>query len=107
MYVIQPGGTSVGGTASSTSSTATAIPPLSNGDNPKWVYVCTHGAGALSVVFGGSTVSAATITNGVGIGAYSEGTIINVAGNSHYRIIANVASQTYSMTPLAGISPGG
>jgi hypothetical protein len=106
--VIQPGGASVGGAAGTSTSAAIAIPPLANGANPKWVYVCCVSTvtSGLVVLFGQSDVAAATLTNGIGF-AFGNGAIaINVAGNTHYKIIAKVAGE-YTMTPLSGINPGG
>ena len=107
--VIQPGGTSVGGTATSSSSSAIAIPPLSNGANPKWVYIVlvSETAGAV-FIFGSSSVAAATVSNGIGIGSYHGDMIVNVAGNTHYKVIrAGDDDAVYTMTPLAGIVAGG
>ena len=107
--VIQPGGTSVGGTAGTSSSAQIAIPPLSNGDNPKWVHVAlvyNDGYGAV-IVLGQDGVGAATLTNGIGIGAMQASAVINVAGNAYYRIISTGAGTHYTITPLAGIVAGG
>jgi len=106
--VIQPGGTSVGGTAGTSSSAAIAIPPLSNGANPKWVHIAiiSQDNGAV-FLFGQSGVDDATQTNGIGLHPYGVDAIVNVAGNTHYKSIAITASTKYTMTPLAGITAGG
>jgi hypothetical protein len=107
--VIQPGGTSVGGTAGTSSSAAIAIPPLANGANPKWVYLASSSRldTGYVVLFGQSDVAASTGMNGIGFTSAAQGIFINVAGNTHYRIIAAIASSDYTMTPLSGINPGG
>ena len=108
--VIQPGGTSVGGTATSSSSSAIAIPPLSNGANPKWVHIAlvSESAGAVFIFGPSSSVAAATVSNGIGIGSYHGDMIVNVAGNTHYKVIrATSGNAVYTMTPLAGIVAGG
>ena len=108
--VIQPGGASVGiALTADTTSSSTAIPALSNGARPKWVHVafsdtskvaCTGG-----IRFGTGTVAAATAINTIGLSS-SAPLVVNVAGNSAYTAIADTAS-TLSVTPLAGIVPGG
>lgn len=108
--IVQPGGPSIGGTTpTGTSSAAIAIPPLSNGGNPKWVHVvCIQPFKAITVLFGQSGVSAATKTNGIGVDYGSGGIIINVAGNSHYRVIGvDATAIPFTVTPLGGIIPGG
>ena len=109
--VIQPGGTSVGGStpASSVSSAEIAIPPLSNGANPKWILVvCIEPFKGMVISFGQTGMGVATVTNGIGIDYGSGGQVINVAGNSHYRIISeDAAANAYTITPLSGINPGG
>ena len=106
--VIQPGGTSVGGVAGTSTSAAIAIPPLANGANPKWVHMSGVSASTgFVVLFGQSDVGAATLTNGIGFTSYAQGIFVNVAGNTHYRIISDTASSDYTMTPLSGINPGG
>ncbi len=107
--VIQPGGTSVGGTAGTSSSAQIAIPPLSNGDNPKWVHIAivADAVGAVFVFGQEDAVPTATMANGVGVPSYHCELVVNVAGNSHYKTIAISASTHYTMTPLAGIVAGG
>ena len=103
--VIQPGGPSVGGDSGATSSAARAIPPLDSGDNPKWVHVSIvpQDKDGAAVLFGQSAVAAATLVNGIGVSSQGPGVIINVAGNTHYRIISGDADTPYTMTPLAGV----
>jgi len=110
--VIQPGGASVGAALGDALSTAEiAIPPLSNGSNPKWVHVSTPGpasaGGGVWIFFGITGMGAATKVNGIGVCSWGPGIIINVAGHTHYRIIADAANTDYSLTPLAGIVAGG
>ncbi len=107
--IIQPGGTSVGGSVSaSTSSSERPIPPLSNGANPKWVHICVLGSNLTAVfVFGQTGIAAANSTNGIGVVSNGTDVIINVAGNTHYRVFGHTTSLSYSMTPLAGVFPGG
>ena len=103
--VIQPGGPSVGGAAADDASTAAiAIPPLSNGANPKWVHVSMIGNNGNAVfIFGQAAVAAATLTNGIGLHSNGPGSIVNVAGNTHYRVFGNGTAAAYTMTPLAGV----
>lgn len=105
--VIQPGGTSVGGTQSTqSSSTERPIPPLSNGANPKWVHISIITPGTTGVFrFGQTGLSLATALNGIGVVADATDVIINVAGNTHYRVFAHDATVVYTMTPLAGVAP--
>lgn len=107
--VIQPGGDSGGGTAGTSASSAAALPTLANGANPKWVYIAVtlDSAVALTFTFGGSGVGAPTLTAGIGLGYHGGGIIVNVAGCSHYRVISSDASSTFTLTPLAGVVPGG
>jgi hypothetical protein len=109
--VIQTGGTSVGGQAGTSSTAEIAIPPLSNTNNPKWVYIAVIGndgmGSGLSLLFGQTGMGAATMTNGIGVAGWGQGVIINVAGNTHYRVISEGSTIEYTMTPLAGIVPGG
>lgn len=108
--IVQPGGSSVGGVTGAGSSTAAiAIPPLSSGSNPKWVHVaCIEPFKAMSILFGQSGMGAATLTNGIGVDYGSGGIVINVAGNSHYRVMPVDGTATkFTVTPLAGIIPGG
>lgn len=107
--VIQPGGDSGGGTAGTSASSAAALPTLANGANPKWVYVFVtfDQASSLTFTFGGSGVGAPTLTAGIGVSYHSGGIIVNVAGCSHYRVISTDANSTFTLTPLAGVVPGG
>jgi hypothetical protein len=110
--IVQPGGPSIGFvTTGTTSSTARIIPPLDNGANPIWVHVAmltNAGTGAgVGFLFGSSAVAAATLLNTIAISGWAEGTIINVAGNTHYRCITPTTGVSFAMTPLAGIVPGG
>jgi hypothetical protein len=111
MFIIQPGGPSLGGVVGTSSTAEIAIPPLSNGDNPKWVYICivVNGGGGQGISFlaGQTGMGVATLVNGIPCPGWSPGIIINVAGNTHYRVIAGAASIRYGLTPLAGINPGG
>jgi len=108
--VIQPGGASVGiALSANTTSASTAIPPLSNGDNPKWVYVAfsdtSNSITTGGIRFGVGTVAAATAANTMGL-SNDAPIIVNVAGNEEYTAIADAAC-SLSVTPLAGIVPGG
>ncbi len=106
--VIQPGGAPVGLVlVSDTSSASTAIPTLSNGARPKWVYVgfSSGSLGSAGIRFGTGTVSAATTSNTIGVG-YQAPIVVNVAGNSAYTAISSTAS-VITVVPLAGVVPGG
>jgi hypothetical protein len=112
--IIQPGGPSLGfGTTVATVSPAREIPPLSDGSNPKFVYVCMlrngnfAGGPVIGLIFGLSAVEAPTLLNTVGIPSYSKGIIFNVAGKTHYRAITPATAVNFTMTPLAGIIPRG
>jgi len=107
--IIQPGGTPVGGVTGLGSSAAIAIPPLSSGANPKWIHVsCIEPFKSVVISFGQSAMGVATVTNGIGVDYGSGGQIINVAGNSHYRIIPEDATViAYTITPLSGVVNGG
>ena len=103
--VIQPGGSTVGGSASGTSSAAIAIPPLSNTNNPQWVVLVNFGTNSMSFLFGQSGVAAAEMTTGIGVPADSM-VAVNVAGNTHFRVISNAGTPAYQVIPLAGIPYG-
>jgi hypothetical protein len=109
--VIQPGGPSIGTSSSGVGSGAVIIPPLSNGNNPKWIYVCIVTTNAdrngISIKIGDSGVVTPTLTNGIGVSGMGGGVIINVAGYTHYRVISSGGTVSFTMTPLAGIVPGG
>ena len=110
--VIQPGGPSIGFvTTGTTSSAARSIPPLSNGANPKWVHVSVltnqGSGGGVGFIFGSSAVADATLINTISISGWAKGEIINVAGNTHYKCITPNSGVSFTMTPLAGIVPGG
>ena len=108
--VIQPGGPSVGiALTANTTSASTAIPTLSNGNKPKWVYVAfsdtSNAVTTGGIRFGVGTVTAATAINTMGMSFHAP-IIVNVAGNANYTAIADAAC-ALSVTPLAGIVPGG
>jgi hypothetical protein len=112
--IIQPGGPSLGfGTSMATVSPAREIPPLSDGSNPKFVYVCMlrnpsiGGGPVVGLIFGTSAVAAPTLLNTVGIPSWSKGLIFNVAGKTHYRAITPSSAVNFTMTPLSGIIPRG
>lgn len=118
--VIQPGGASVGlALVADTTSVATAIPTLENGDKPKWVHVAmtlTTTLGSLagirfgshvlaapkSVTTGGITDANPVLVNATGHG-YTTGLTVYIEGaeqtelNGRYFVVTRIGADSFTL----------
>lgn len=93
-----------------TSSAATALPTLKNGDPAKYVH-CSVQALATSnpvgfIRFGTSAVSdvSANGANSIAIYAKGDGLVFNVSGCSHFKTMCSGNSVDMKITPLGSVA---